>query len=199
MDQPQKIALFDFDGTVTYKDSMFEFIKFYSGKLNFYMGAFILSPLLILHKIKLIDSHKTKEIVLSYFLKNKNVDEVQKLANHFSKNILPGKIKRSALEKIIQLKQDGYLIYIVSASATLWLKGWCDSLGIDLIATELEIIDTKITGKILGKNCKGMEKAIRIKKQFENKNVSIELAFGDSSGDKEMLLLANKSFYKHFN
>ncbi len=197
MNQAQKIALFDFDGTITYNDSMFEFIMFCSGKFKFYLGFLILSPFLILNKAGLISSQKTKEIVLAYFLKN--FSKIKVTASHFSKTVLPKLIKKSALEKISKLKEEGYSIYIVSASASLWLQEWCDATGLHLIATELEIIDNKITGKILGKNCKGIEKANRIKKKFENQNIIIEFAFGDSAGDKEMLLMANKSFYKYFN
>ena len=48
------IAFFDFDGTITTKDTLLEFIRFSKGRFRFYLGFLLYSPYLIAYKIKLI-------------------------------------------------------------------------------------------------------------------------------------------------
>ena len=54
------LALFDFDGTITKNDSLIKFIRFAVGDLKFVFGLFILSPVLLAYKIKLIPNFKAK-------------------------------------------------------------------------------------------------------------------------------------------
>ncbi len=70
--------------------------------------------------------------------------------------------------------------------------------GLELIATKFEIENNKISGKLLTKNCYGQEKVNRIRKQYNLNDYNHIYAYGDSKGDKEMLELANFSFFKPF-
>src|SRR5882724_3534751 len=66
----QVLALFDFDGTITSKDTLLEFIVYVKGRPLFYIGMFLLMPFLILYKLKVIHGESAKEKVLSFFFKN---------------------------------------------------------------------------------------------------------------------------------
>mgnify|MGYP002412433442 CR=1 FL=1 len=72
-------------------------------------------------------------------------------------------------------------------------------MGFDLLATQLEIKDHKLTGCYAGQNCHGEEKVRRIKAVYDLAQFDKIYAYGDTSGDKPMLALAHQSFYKHFN
>ena len=194
----KKLALFDFDGTVTTKDSFLEFLKFYKGYSGFYLGFALLSPYLIAMKLKLIPNWKAKEIVLKYFLNGLEKDKMEQIAQTFTTEIIPSLLRPKALEQIRSHQEKGDDIYLVSASAESWLKFWCEEIGINLIATKLEIVNEKITGKLDGKNCHGPEKVARIKAQIDLHNYSEIYAYGDSSGDTEMLELATHPHYRHF-
>ena len=69
---------------------------------------------------------------------------------------------------------------------------------ISLIATELEIINNKITGNLISTNCFGPEKVKRILKSYDLLNYDCIYAYGNSRGDHEMLELATEKFYKPF-
>ena len=58
--------------------------------------------------------------------------------------------------------------------------------------------DNIITGNFITKNCYGQEKVNRIKESYDLSKYDLIYAYGDSRGDKEMLELANNSFYKPF-
>lgn len=64
----KKLYLFDFDGTLTYKDSMFLFLKFYDPVK--YSAQFLKHvPLFVLVKLKLADAEKVKKALCHLFLK----------------------------------------------------------------------------------------------------------------------------------
>ncbi|MEQ8477350.1 HAD family hydrolase [Fulvivirga sp.] len=192
------LALFDFDGTITTKDSFIEFLKFHKGSLNFLLGFAWLSPYLVAMKLGLIPNWKAKEIVLKYFLKGLSVEDMKNVSADFSAKIIPRLLRSRAMDQIKKHQENGDDIYIVSASAEDWLKHWCDQIGIKLIGTRLEIIDEKITGRIDGYNCYGQEKVERVKAEIDISKYSEIYVYGDSRGDKEMLALAHYPHYKYF-
>ena len=79
-----------------------------------------------------------------------------------------------------------------------WVKPWCDKNNIDLISTRLEVKDNKLTGKFATKNCYGREKVNRVKEAYDLSQYNHIYAYGDSRGDRELLALADESFYKPF-
>ncbi|MEQ9166806.1 MAG: HAD family hydrolase [Fulvivirga sp.] len=194
----KKLALFDFDGTITTKDSFLEFLKFHKGGLNFLFGFALLSPYLVAMKLGLIPNWKAKEIVLKYFLNGLSVEDMKNVSADFSAKIIPRLLRNRAMDQIKKHQENGDDIYIVSASAEDWLKPWCDQIGIKLIGTRLEIIDEKITGRIDGYNCYGQEKVERVKAEIDISKYSEIYVYGDSRGDKEMLALAHYPHYKYF-
>ena len=193
-----KLALFDFDGTITTKDSLVDFIQYAVGKPKYYFGLFLLSPILIMYKLKIISNDIAKEMLLSYFFKHWNHKVFQDIADKYSMQCLDKIIRPKAMEKIKWHQQEGHETVVVSASMECWLKRWCEKHNLVLIATKLEVIDEKITGKFSTKNCHSEEKVRRIKKIYNLSKFSVIYAYGDSLGDKEMLSISTKKYYQYF-
>ncbi len=125
-------------------------------------------------------------------------EKFMQVANEYSLKHIDTILRPKAMEKIAWHKEQGHKVVIVSASIECWLKPWCDKHGLDLIATKLEIKDGTVTGKFLTKNCYGIEKANRAHEQYNLDDYDHIYAYGDSRGDKELLELADESFYKPF-
>jgi len=194
----RKIAFFDFDGTITAKDTLFEVIKYQKGKAGFYIGFFVNAPLLAALKIGLVSNQFAKEKVLQYFFKGTELSSFQKACDLFIIEKLPAAIRPGAIAEIKKLQELGFEVVVVSASAENWIKKWSDKVGAKLIATQLETTDNLLTGKINGQNCNGEEKAIRIRSAYDISKYDEIYCYGDSSGDRAMLALATKAFYKPF-
>jgi len=194
----KSISFFDFDGTITKKDSLVEFIQFSLSKRIYYTGLFKLSLVLIAYTFKIIPNYVAKEIFLSHFFVGWNEKDFQNIADEYAVTQIDKIVRPIAIKKIQWHKKQGHKVVIVSASIESWLKKWCEKNNIDLIATRLEVQDKKITGKFATKNCYGMEKVNRIQKKYKLSEYECIYAYGDSRGDKEMLELANKPFYKPF-
>lgn len=192
------IAFFDFDGTITKKDSLIDFIRFAVGDLKFLWGMLVLSPMLILFKMKLIPNDVAKQKMLSYFFKNMKQDTFSALAKDYSLQNIKYILRPEAMKKIAWHKEKKHEIIIVSASMECWLKPWCDEHNINLISTRLEFKKGILTGKFSTKNCHGIEKVNRIQEAHTLNNYNCIYAYGDSLGDKELLGIAHESYYKPF-
>ena len=194
----RKIAFFDFDGTVTRKDTLLEIIKFIKGKTAFYAGFFINSPWLIALKLKIIPNDQVKQKILSFFFAGITEEAFQLKCNLFIKNRLPALIRPGAMKEIDRLKSLGFDIVVISASAENWIRNWTNSHALKLVSSKLEVKNGLITGRIDGKNCYGEQKVISILERWDLKEYEEVYAYGDSSGDKPMMALATKSFYRPF-
>jgi phosphatidylglycerophosphatase C len=192
------LVLFDFDGTITSKNSLIEFILFSNTNLKILLGVFFLSPILICLQLRLIPNHKAKQIVLSYFYKGMDQKKFFKLSEDFSMNKIDSILRPDAINRIAWHKKKKHTVVVVSASIESWLKPWCEKNELSLIATRMCFENDIVTGRFSSKNCNGIEKVNRIKKEYNLTDFNYIYAYGDSVGDKQMLSCANESFYKPF-
>ena len=193
-----KLALLDFDGTITKDDSLIKFIRFVVGDIKFISGMMVIFPTIAAYKLKIIPNYKAKQYMLSYFLRGMSEEKFLQLAREYSLNHIKLILRPKAMEKIAWHKAQGHTVVIVSASIESWLKPWCDENQLDLIATKLEIKEGVVTGKFLTKNCYGIEKANRVREVYNLNDYDRIYTYGDSRGDKELLALADECFYKPF-
>jgi len=194
----RRIAFFDFDGTITTKDTLLEIIKFQKGTILFYFGFILYAPVLIAFKLKIISNSWAKQQILRFFFRNNPIADFQSACDAFVDTVLPKLIRPKALLEIRKLQNINAEVIIVSASAGNWIKNWTDSLGVKLISTILECKEGTITGRFEGRNCHGEEKVKRIKAAYDLSQYDEIYCYGDTSGDKPMLALANISFFKPF-
>lgn len=191
------IAFFDFDGTITKKDSMLEFVKFVHGKHKFYIGILYLLPFLLAFKARIISNHKAKEKFIFYFFKRFTKQEIREFAEAFT-DTLDQMVLANALERIAWHKKNKHEVVIVSASLDIYLNKWCKEKDIELIATRLMFQNEALSSAFATKNCYGKEKVNRIKQQYNLSQYDQIFVYGNSRGDKEMLSLATQKFYNYF-
>jgi phosphatidylglycerophosphatase C len=194
----KRLVLFDFDGTITTKDTLLEFLFFYKGMMKVGLGLLILSPVLLAYAFKLLPNWKAKQLLLKYFIGNTDAKLFNASCREFADGKLPDLVRPKAIDMIMKHLRDGDTVVVVSASPENWVAPWCDKLGVNYLATQLDVKDNKITGDICGKNCYGPEKVSRVKSQYSLSGFDEIIAYGDSSGDREMLAIAHHNFYKPF-
>lgn len=192
------LVLFDFDGTITRRDTLIEFARYYRGSMGYWTGMAMLAPILALFVLRLIPNWRAKEYFLARFFAGESEESLNATGAEFARAVIPGLVRPGALEAIEKYRRDHATIAVVSASAENWVKPWCDAHNITCIATRLEVHSGSITGRILGKNCHGDEKVCRIRQHFDLSLFDHIIAYGDTSGDKEMLALAHESHYRPF-
>jgi len=192
-----RLALFDFDGTITSKDSLFQFIMHTKGKPRFWVGLLFCTPFLILNKTKLLSSQKAKELLLTHFFKGMEEEVFNSSCKTFRTDI-ERMVRPPALIELQKHQSQNTRIVIVSASIENWIRPWAQVHGFELIGSKLQIQNGKITGKLLGANCNGVEKVNRIMQRYTLTDYEHVFAYGDNQGDIPMLSLAHDKFFKPF-
>lgn len=193
-----RIALFDFDGTITRKDSLLVFIWYVKGPVRFVVGFTLLSPFLLAMKAGFMTNQRGKEIVLRYFFGGTPLSVFDRWCVEFANTRIPSIIRPAALDEIRRLQKDGTEVVIVSASPENWLSAWTTANGLSLLGTRLELAKGKITGMIQGKNCHGTEKVRRVLEKYPMDKNYITNAYGDTKGDLPMLQMAGNQYWKPF-
>ena len=194
----KSIAFFDFDGTITTKDTLLEIIKFQKGSFRFYLGFILNAPFLILYKLKIISNQRAKERMLTHFFGKMSLSAFQEKCDAFALDVIPSLVRPKAMIEIEKLQSTNTDIVIVSASAENWIIQWCKKNNLQLAGTRLETRGVQLTGKIDGANCYGEEKVRRIKERYDLCQYQQIYCYGDTNGDKPMLGLATIQFYAPF-
>lgn len=198
----KKLYCFDFDGTLTTSDTLLEFIKYAKGRGRFLMVFLMYSPLLVLMKLHLYPNWKAKQQIFAHLFAGMRIEKFDALCRDFaeeSQHLLRPKGITLMHEALVA----GAQVFIVSASIDNWVRPFFDIRnlkGVQVLGTQIEVEDGKLTGRFKSNNCYGKEKVHRIAealKSFERSEYEIE-AFGDSRGDKEMLAFADKGHFKPF-
>lgn len=196
----RKIYAFDFDGTLTTKDTLLEFIRFAKGSGQMFRGFLLFSPLLLLMKLHLYPNWKAKQQLFSYFFKGTNIDDFNALCTRFAeqnKHLL----RPAGIEKVRKaIEEEQATVLIISASIDNWVRPFFDEIDkkIQVLGTQIEIKGGRLTGQFTTKNCYGLEKVNRLTALYPHREAYELIAFGDSRGDKELLEFADKGFYKPF-
>lgn len=191
----KKIYAFDFDGTLTTKDTLIAFIRFAKGTIAFGWGFARYAHLLVLMKLGFYPNWKAKQKVFTHFFKGMKLEDFNTLCQAFSassKHLL----RPAAIKAIQQAQNEGSEVLIVSASIDNWVQPFFSDVKV--LDTQIEVMDGKLTGRFLTKNCYGQEKVNRILSLYPNRQDYHLTAYGDSRGDKELLDFADESYFKPF-
>ena len=194
----KKLYCFDFDGTLTYKDTMFMYLKFYD-PTKFRLQFLKHVPLFVLLKLKLAETEKVKKSFIGSILKGQTREKIEKKSKQFFEEHYPKIIRENALDFIQNIDRDNTQSLLVTASLDIWAKPFADAFKMQLVSTKAEFQNGVFTGNFIGNNCNGKEKLARIKAEISDHKYDKIIAFGDTSGDKPMLKWANEGHYQFFH
>lgn len=186
------IAVFDFDGTLTTKDSLLMFIIKVCGPWRFGIGFLMYFPILVLMKFHLYPNWKAKERICAHFFRNMTYESFRKKGIDFATEIAKFQ-RKETVDCLKEHIEKGHKVYVISASIEEWVAPFCHTLG------NVNVLSTKISRDLthfLSRNCYGREKVNRLLEaepdiQQHRGNYFIH-AYGDSNGDREMLAFADE-------
>lgn len=189
------LFLFDFDGTLTKKDSMIEFLIFlYPTRYKFYFKSLKFIPYLVFFLLNFIDLKKCKNHFLYIHLKNFSREELEIKSKLFSdfllKNLYP-----KAKDYINTLSDDDDK-YIVTASLDIWMTNFAKKINFNLISTKSIFINERFS--CFDSNCNGDIKVTMIKQNIKLEKYDKIFVFGNSKKDYPMMSLGTSSYFKYF-
>ena len=192
------LAIFDFDGTITNRDSFRHFLQYSVTKSDYYRSLIFLSPVLIAYTLGLVPANVAKQKVFARFFGGWASERFGALAERYSSSEIGKIVRPEALKRIAWHQEQGHRVVVVSASISTWLHHWCRAQEVDLVSTEVEIQNNILTGRFRTPNCRGSEKVNRLKEHFDFSTIDYVYAYGNSRGDREMLELADEKYYRYF-
>ncbi|WP_396593433.1 HAD-IB family hydrolase [Brevundimonas sp. R86498] len=195
-DQP--IVAFDFDGTLTIRDSFTQFLRWRAGRRGWAMGLVRMAPATAAYA-RSRDRGAIKAASVAVFLKGLSRAELGADAAAFADHIWDRFMRPDALECWNDWGQRGAHRVIVTASPALTVAPFALRLGADaLLGTNLTFDDQdRVTGEFSNLNCRAEEKVRRLREAY-GPDIRLAAAYGDTSGDTEMLAIADIPGFRTF-
>jgi len=190
------VAAFDFDGTLTTRDTVWPFLRCAAGAPAIWRGLPLAAPALVGRVGGLLGSTTTKELLYRIYLRGRHVDDVVEAGRRFAREQVPPLIRPHALARLRWHQERGDRCLVVTASPELYVEPWANALGVETIGSRLQVDRFgHLTGRHFGLACDGAEKARRLRAVL-GVDVYDVYAYGDSRGDRELLAMAQHPYYR---
>lgn len=192
------IVAFDFDGTLTIRDSFTEFLRWRAGPGGWALGLVKLAPAVAAYA-RDRDRGRIKAASVREFLLGVDRATLKADAARFADEIWPRFMRPDALAVWNDWGERGAHRVIVTASPTVTVAPFAHRLGAEaLLGTEMAFdAQDRVTGAFVGPNCRGEEKVRRLKAAY-GQDMVLTAAYGDTSGDAEMLAMAREAGFRVF-
>ncbi len=198
----RKVAAFDFDGTVTRRDTLVPFVRGFTGNaasVRATVGTGWSS--LVTRNQPLTDRDAFKEQMVQRLLAGRSARELDRAAGTYATGLIDTAFRPEMVDEIRRHVAAGHETLFVSASLSNYLWPVARYLGVtDVVAVELEHRDGVLTGSMVHPNVRAAQKAVRLRNWLgvppQGPLRGIELwAYGNSSGDHELLELADHAYW----
>jgi phosphatidylglycerophosphatase C len=196
--QPRTLVAFDFDGTLTVRDSFTAFLRWRAGAGGWALGLVKMAPALADYA-RDRDRGRIKAASVREFLGGVTRAELEAEAGRFAERAWTGLMRPDALACWNDWGARGAHRVIVTASPETTVAPFARRLGAEaLLGTRLVFDgDDRVTGAFASPNCRGEEKVRRLRGLY-GEDVRLAAAYGDTSGDTEMLQIADEAGFRVF-
>ena len=187
------VAAFDFDGTISRRDTLGPFLARVAGTPALVRTLMMRTPQFAAVTLGRADRDLEKQVVLERLLGGRTVESVAEMGRAYSEHLWDQqRFRPEMLERLRWHRERDHEIVIVSASLDSYLVPLAPRLGVGhVISCSLEAdASGLVTGRLLGPNVRGEEKAVRLRRWLGTDTAEL-WAYGDSSGDDQLLAMAD--------
>jgi phosphatidylglycerophosphatase C len=203
-DAPRRVAAFDFDGTLSRRDTLVPFLALAGGRTRFAQACARLGLLGARRKVPTRDRDRVKEELIRLLFAGRSEDELRHLGEQYSRDLLADQLRPEVLQRLEQHLESQHEAVFVSASLVYYLEPLAERLGVHhVIAVEPAVVDGRLTGELAHPNVRAEQKAVRLREWLASgdgpgggaANGTEIWAYGNSSGDHALLEMANHRFW----
>lgn len=193
------VVAFDFDGTVTRADSVVPFLLRFARRPRALVGLARELPAVFVALVRR-DRDRLRAAATRAVLTGVPHDEVLATGRAFAAEILAERLRDDTVARLRWHVEQGHRVVFVSASYDCYLHDVASALGVQaVLSTRLAVADGRCTGALDGENCRGAQKVERLEAWLGTQGLrrdDVELwAYGDSSGDRELLAAADRGIW----
>jgi phosphatidylglycerophosphatase C len=188
----RRVAAFDFDGTITQRDTLAGFLLYVGGRRT-------MARAVARHGVAMVSGlnddaarDAAKEAVLGAVLRGRTEAEVAEAGRRYATQ-LPARFRRDVVERITWHRDQGHELVVVSASLRYYLDPVADELGFhQVLGVEMAVgPDGRLTGALARPNVRAEQKALRLREWLGDRPATELWAYGNSSGDEALLAIAD--------
>ena len=186
------VAAFDFDGTLSTRDNFLPYLRIVAGTRDLARAIAAAAPALAASRRDPRQRDVAKALVIRGTLAGRSEAYLRDLGARYARLVVARHLAPDTLARLETHRADGHALVLVSASLHVYLDSVAELLGVDaVLATALGVDgEGRCTGELAGANVRGVEKVRRLDEWLAGREMVVH-AYGDSSGDDELLARAD--------
>lgn len=190
------LALFDFDGTITTREMFPDFVHYATDPRRLWLGKCLLAPVIAGYKLGWVPGNFTRASIVAAAFRGVAEILVRQQGQDFARTVVASALRTEAMQRIAWHRAQGDTVVVVSGSLDVYLAPWCAAQGLDLLCSELQARDGRMTGRYRRAQCVGAEKVRRVRERYPLEQFRSVYAYGDTHEDNELLELAQHRWYR---
>jgi phosphatidylglycerophosphatase C len=197
----RRVAAFDFDGTVSRRDTLVPFLARAGGRRRFAQVCGRLGLSGARGGVDLRDRDDLKEQLLRELFVGRDEEELRHLGVRYARDLLSDQLRSDVLARLDDHRRAGHEVLFVSASLVYYLEPLAELLGVHgVLAVEPEVRDGKLTGALARPNVRAEQKALRLREWLGvDPHGPVEgvrvYGYGNSSGDHALLAMSDHAYW----
>lgn len=190
------LALFDFDGTITTRETLPDFLQLATPPRRLFWGKLLFAFPVLAYRLGLLPVRMLRTWLIRYAFAGLSRVEIESAGRRFAGDVLPGLIRADVQASIDAHRAAGDTVVVVSGGFDVYLTPWCAAQGIELLCSALEARGDRLSGRYAGAQCVGEEKARRVRARYDAGAYREIHAHGDTPEDHALLALAHRASYR---
>ncbi|KRG68867.1 HAD family hydrolase [Pseudoxanthomonas dokdonensis] len=190
------LALFDFDGTITTRETFADFLRFSAHPLRRWLGVPCFAPLVLGYRAGVVNPSLLRAAAIRFAFQGVSAEQVRQRGQDYAREIIPGLLRPVAMQRIAWHQARGDTVIVVSGALDSYLAPWCRQHQLQLICSSLQQRGDRLTGAYAGRQCVAEEKPRRVLAELDRHEFAAIHAYGDTAEDQAMLALADHRIYR---
>lgn len=190
------LALFDFDGTITTRETLPDFLRFATPTHRLHLGKLLFVLPVLAYKLKLLPVSVLRTLLVRYAFGGLPRAAIEDAGHRFAVTVLPALVRPEMQARIESHRACGDTVVVVSGGFDVYLAPWCEAQGVELVCSSLEYDADRMTGRYAGPQCVAGEKAHRVRQRYDLAAYREVHAHGDTHEDHALLALAHRATYR---
>jgi HAD superfamily hydrolase (TIGR01490 family) len=190
------LALFDFDGTLTVRETFAAFMHAAVSPVRRMAGVPVFAPMLVGYRAGWVSGIAIRAAVVRFGFSGVPQARVRAAGEAFARDVIPGLVDAAMMRRLDVHRARGDTVVVVSGALDAYLAPWCEYHCLPLLCSRLEVVDGMLTGGYHGAQCVDEEKARRVREQLDLAAFGGISAYGDTAEDHALLALADRPFYR---
>jgi phosphatidylglycerophosphatase C len=185
------IAIFDLDGTITYRDTLFPLVLRQLARRPLHLLRLLLLLPAVVRFAFDRDRAGLKQSLLRATLRGITRAELDATSRQFVTDTIAHRCFADALATVRRHREQGHYLVLMSASVDFYVPEFGRQLGFDqVISTGVAWQGDRLDGTLTTPNRRGEEKAVQLRALLAERNDTHTFAYGNSVSDLPHLKLA---------